>query len=75
MDWQYVVNGLVFNDDFVLYKHIQTITNLQMLSLVGDRLGHFGFNPQTSLAKLVSQALLVSGLEQAGAKRGMHLDG
>jgi len=70
-----VLNALQFQNYGILNNQIETITTVQLDSLVLDRKRHLPLKNKTPEVKFATQTLFIGRFEQARTKRTMDFDG
>ena len=72
MDGQDALYGLDFDQDKIIDKHVDTEADFDLGVAIMNRQRHLQSDIKGSSSQLVSEALLVNGLKQAGPKRLVH---
>ncbi len=74
MDAFYFLDGLKFQNQFVVNEQINSVTTVQPYAFIFDGQWMLQFKRDVSFCQLMCQALLVGGLKQTGAENSMDFD-
>src|SRR6266508_754522 len=68
MDWQNNFNSFIFNNNEVVYRFINPISIIELLTIINDWQFQFSQNLSTAFTKFVHMALLIGSLQKTRTK-------